>query len=53
VQTLGFPFLFPALGSLAALIAGGLALAMLFVALSAMVPALRISRQEPAESMRE
>jgi putative ABC transport system permease protein len=53
VSTLGFPFLFPPFGSLAALVAAGLALALICVALAALVPALRISRQEPANSMRE
>lgn len=53
VKSLGFPFLFPSAGTLAALIAGGLALALGVVALAALLPALRISRQEPADSMRE
>ena len=53
VSVLGFPVIFPALGPLAVPVAGGLAVALLFVALAAIVPALRISRQEPAVSMRE
>ncbi len=53
VQSLGFPFLFPAADSLAALIAGGLLLAFAVVALAAFLPALRVSRQDPADSMRE
>ena len=53
VTTLGFPFLFPPFGSLVALVAAGMALALVWVALAALVPALRISRQEPADSMRE
>jgi putative ABC transport system permease protein len=53
VRALGFPFLFPSLGSLGALVAGGLALALVAVAVAAVLPALRISRQEPALSMRE
>ena len=53
VQTLGFPFLFPSAGPLAALVAGGLALALVFVGLAAFVPALRVCRQEPAVSRRE
>ena len=36
-----------------ALVAGGLALALVVVALAAFVPALRVCRQEPAVSMRE
>lgn len=53
VSVLGFPVIFPALGPLAVPVVGGLAVALLFVALAAIVPALRISRQEPAVSMRE
>jgi putative ABC transport system permease protein len=53
VSGLGFPFLFPAPLTLAALIAGGLTAALCIVAVAALVPVARISGQEPAESMRE
>jgi putative ABC transport system permease protein len=53
VESLGFPFLFPSSGTLAALVVGGLALALVVVGLAALFPALRICRQEPANSMRE
>jgi putative ABC transport system permease protein len=53
VSTLGFPFLFPTAGSLALLIVSGMALALVVVSLAALVPALRIARQDPANSMRE
>lgn len=51
-RSLGF-FIFPSAGVLAAFIVGGLVVAVVCVALAAMIPALRISRQEPATSMRE
>jgi putative ABC transport system permease protein len=50
---LRMPFLFPSGSSLAVLIVGALVLSILTVSISAMVPALRISRQEPAIAMRE
>jgi putative ABC transport system permease protein len=53
VSALGFPFLFPSFWSLLALIVGGLALALVVVALAAVFPAWRASRQEPADAMRE
>ena len=53
VSALGFPFLFPSFGRLAGEIALGLALALAVVAAAAALPALRVSRQEPATSMRE
>jgi len=53
VQSLRLPFVFPALDSILILALGGLALAMLSVAIAALFPALRISRQEPALTMRE
>ena len=52
-DTLGFPFSFPSSGTLALLIVVGLAVALAVVALAALIPALRIARQEPATSMRE
>ena len=53
ISSVGFPFLFPSASTLVALVAGGLLLALLGVALAAFVPALRISRQDPALAMRE
>jgi putative ABC transport system permease protein len=53
VRWLGFPFLFPSFGSLAGLLFVGLALTLAVVALAALVPAVRVCRQEPAASMRE
>ena len=53
IRTMGTPFLFPDPLSLLALVLGGLALTLVSVTLAALVPALRISRQEPAVSMRE
>ncbi|MFN2183440.1 MAG: FtsX-like permease family protein, partial [Anaerolineae bacterium] len=47
------PFLFPAPLSLAGLGLGALVLALLGVTLAALIPALRISFQDPAISMRE
>ena len=51
--SLKMPFLFPGVGTLAGLFAGGVGLAIVTVALSALVPAIRLSRQELAISMRE
>jgi putative ABC transport system permease protein len=53
VETLGFSFAFPSTGTLAAIVAGGLGVALVVVSLAAFVPALRVSRQEPASSMKE
>jgi ABC-type antimicrobial peptide transport system permease subunit len=53
VSGLGFPFLFPSFGMLAALAAAGLAAALFVVSAAALLPVLRISRQDPADSMRE
>ena len=52
-RSVGFPFLFPSALTLVVLVVGGLLLALLGVALAAFVPALRISRQDPALAMRE
>ena len=51
--SLGMPFLFPSFSSLLLLFAVGIALSLLTVSLAALVPAVRISRQEPAMAMRE
>jgi putative ABC transport system permease protein len=53
VDMMGFPFLFPAPLQLAGLGLGALVLALLGVTLAALIPALRISLQDPAISMRE
>ena len=52
-DTLGFPFSFPSTGKLAILIVVGLAVSLAVVAVAALIPALRVARQEPATSMRE
>ena len=51
--TFGFPFLFPSLPNLLVLVLIGLAVALGGVLLAAFIPAYRISRQDPAISMRE
>jgi putative ABC transport system permease protein len=51
--SLGLPFLFPSLPSMLALTLEGLAVALGSVTLAALIPALRISRMEPAIAMRE
>ncbi|NLG26944.1 MAG: FtsX-like permease family protein, partial [Chloroflexi bacterium] len=51
--SLGVPFLLPAAGPLALQIGIGLGIAMLSVVLAALLPAIRISRQDPAIAMRE
>ena len=53
VRSLGIPFLFPSLPSLATLVGGGLVLALSGVTLAAFIPAYRVSRQDPALAMRE
>jgi putative ABC transport system permease protein len=53
VFLLEMPFLFPPPALLAALVVGGLLVALLSVVLAAFVPAWRISRMEPASAMRE
>ena len=52
-SAVGFPFLFPAFGRLADQILLGLALALAVACAAAAVPAVRVSRQDPADSMRE
>jgi putative ABC transport system permease protein len=51
--SLKMPFLFPSIPSFIGLFSGGIALAIVSVALSALIPALRLSRQELAIAMRE
>ncbi len=53
VSSLGLPFRFPPLSALLAQIGAGLLLALVSVMLAALVPAYRISRQDPAIAMRE
>jgi putative ABC transport system permease protein len=52
-QSMGVPFVFPSLPTLAGQIIGGLLLAVISVGLAALLPAYRISRQDPAIAMRE
>ena len=51
--SLKMPFLFPSIPSFISLFGGGVALAIISVALSALIPAIRLSRQELAIAMRE
>ena len=51
--SLGIPFMLPAPGSLLMEVARGLGLALGGVTVAALVPAYRISRQDPASAMRE
>ncbi len=53
INSLGVPFLLPSPGSLALQIAIGLLLAMASVFLAALLPAIKVSRQDPAVAMRE
>ncbi len=53
MSSLGVPFLLPSPGSLALQIGVGLLLAMLSVLLAALLPAIKISRRDPAIAMRE
>jgi putative ABC transport system permease protein len=53
VFTLGIPFLLPSPVSLLGQVAGGLVVALGSVTMAAMLPAYRISRQDPAAAMRE
>ena len=53
VTSLGIPFLLPSLPGLLLLVTGGLVVALLSVTLAALLPAYRISRQDPAVAMRE
>jgi putative ABC transport system permease protein len=52
-QRLGIPFVYPSGGALTAQIAAGLGLALLAVGVAVVVPALRVSGEEPALAMRE
>src|SRR3972149_2539171 len=51
--SLKMPFLFPSIPSFIGLFSAGVALAIITVTLSALIPALRLSRQELAIAMRE
>jgi putative ABC transport system permease protein len=51
--SLGIPFLLPSPGTLIVQIAIGLLLALFSVNLAALLPAIKISRQDPAIAMRE
>jgi putative ABC transport system permease protein len=51
--SLKMPFLFPSFSSFAGLFSAGVVLAVVSIAISALLPALRLSRQELAIAMRE
>jgi putative ABC transport system permease protein len=53
VASLKMPFLFPSLSAFAGLFGAGVALAIITVGISALVPAIHVSRQELAIAMRE
>jgi putative ABC transport system permease protein len=53
MTSLGVPFLLPSPAALAAQIGAGLLLAMVSVFLAALLPAIKVSRQDPAVAMRE
>jgi putative ABC transport system permease protein len=53
IQSLAVPFILPTAGGLLTALAAGLLLALLGVGLAASIPALHISRLEPALAMRE
>ncbi len=53
INTLGVPFLFPSVAPLLGQISIGMAVALLCVLLAALIPAVRVSRQDPAVAMRE
>jgi putative ABC transport system permease protein len=51
--SLGIPFLLPSLGTFVLWVGAGLLLALFSVNLAALLPAIKISRQDPAVAMRE
>ncbi len=53
ISSLKMPFLFPSIPSFIGLFSGGIAAAIITVTLAALIPALRMSRQELAIAMRE
>jgi putative ABC transport system permease protein len=53
MTALGLPFLLPSAGALLVQVTGGLALALGSVTIAALIPAYRISQQDPANAMRE
>jgi putative ABC transport system permease protein len=53
IKTLGVPFLFPAPAPLMAQIGLGLVVGLVCVMLAALIPAIKVSRQDPAVAMRE
>ncbi|MHB1341811.1 MAG: ABC transporter permease [Coriobacteriia bacterium] len=53
VDRLGVPFLFPSVPSLLSHLLVGLAVAVLTAILASLVPAIRVSNQDPATAMRE
>lgn len=53
ITSLEIPFLFPALPEFLSLLGGALVVALIVVTMAALMPAFRISRQDPAVAMRE
>jgi putative ABC transport system permease protein len=53
VTLIGFPFLFPSLPALLPLVLGGMTVALIGITIAALIPAVRVSRQDPALAMRE
>jgi putative ABC transport system permease protein len=51
--TLGMPFLFPSIGSFILMFGETLLISLITVSVGVLIPAYRISRQEPAVAMRE
>jgi ABC-type lipoprotein release transport system permease subunit len=51
--TVGMPFLFPSIASLAGLAGIALLLSLITISAAVFLPAYRISQQEPALAMRE
>jgi putative ABC transport system permease protein len=53
VTMIGVPFLYPSLPALLPIVIGGMVVALLGITIAALIPAFRISRQDPALAMRE
>jgi putative ABC transport system permease protein len=53
IVSLGIPFIFPSVSSLALITFSGIVLSLASVTMAALLPAFRISRQDPAVAMRE
>jgi putative ABC transport system permease protein len=53
MSSMGLPFLLPSVGALLVQVTGGMVLALGSVTIAALIPAYRISQQDPANAMRE